>query len=76
MSALFYTLCYSDCIKQRGSNMDANTIAPIMGIILMVIALGFVLFGVVGMLDWYGAINVPWMNVDRKSSSEADNRNE
>ena len=57
--------------------MDVNTVAPIMGLILMIVALGFITFGFLSILDWYGMINVSWLNVDRKSSpSDTDPRNE
>ena len=57
--------------------MDVNTVAPIMGLILMIVALGFITFGFLSILDWYGMINVPWLNVDRKSPPKDVNpRNE
>ena len=57
--------------------MDVNTVAPIMGLILMIVALGFIIFGFLSILDWYGMISISWLNVDRKSSpSDADSRSE
>ena len=57
--------------------MDVNTIAPIMGLILMMFALALFTLSTLMLLDWYGIINVSWLNVDRKSPSEDTNpRNE
>ena len=57
--------------------MDVNTVAPIMGLILMIFALALFTFGILSILDWYGIINVSWLNVDRKSTPrDANPRNE
>ena len=53
--------------------MDVNTIAPIMGIIFLVLALALFTIGTLSLFDWYGMINVPWINVDRKSPAKDKN---
>ena len=56
--------------------MDVNTVAPIMGLLLMVVALALFTIGVLSILDWYGMIRVSWINVDRKSPpQDTDPRN-
>ena len=64
--------------SQKGAhNMDVNTVAPIMGLILMILALALFTVSVLSLLDWYGMISVPWINVDRKSQpGDANPRNE
>ena len=47
--------------------MDVNTVAPIMGLLLMIVALALFTLGVLSILDWYGMIRVSWINVDRKT---------
>ena len=47
--------------------MDVNTVAPIMGLILMILALALFTLSVLSLLDWYGMVSLPWINVDRKS---------
>ena len=50
-----------------------NTVAPIMGLLLMTVALALLTLGVLSILDWYGMMRVSWINVDRKSPPQ-DNR--
>ena len=57
--------------------MDVNTVAPIMGLLLMIVALALFTLGVLSILDWYGMIRVSWINVDRKTPPKNTNlRNE
>ena len=57
--------------------MDVNTIAPIMGLILLILALALFTLSVLSIADWYGMISVSWLNVDRKSPPrDANPRNE
>ena len=57
--------------------MDVNTIAPIMGVVFMILALALFTVSILSLLDWYGMISVPWINVDRKSPPRDSNpRNE
>ena len=53
--------------------MDVNTVAPIMGIIFLTLALALFTISTLSLLDWYGMISVPWINVDRKSPPKDTN---
>ena len=65
--------CYSSHTKREVSDMDVNTIAPIMGIIFITLALALFTISVLSLLDWYGMISVSWINVDRKSRPKDTN---
>ena len=47
-----------------------DTVTQIVGLSGMIIGFFMLLIAAAGMLDWYGAIDVPWLNKDRKSSRE------
>lgn len=46
--------------------MDVITVAPIMELLFVVVALTLFTLSVLSILDWYGLIRVSWINVDRK----------
>ena len=46
--------------------MDVNTAAPILAIILLVFTLALFTLTIAGIMDWYGMINVSWLNPERK----------
>lgn len=50
--------------------MDADIVASILGPIIILIGLLMLLVAAAGFLDWYGVIEVPWLNKDRKTSSD------
>ena len=50
--------------------MDADIVASILGPIIMLVGFLMLLIAAAGFLDWYGVIEVPWLNKDRKVQSE------
>ena len=50
--------------------MDADIVASILGPVIMLIGFLMLLIAAAGFLDWYGVIEVPWLNKDRKASSK------
>ena len=50
--------------------MDADIVASILGPIIILIGLLMLLVAAAGFLDWYGVIEVPWLNKDRKTTSD------
>ncbi len=46
--------------------MDVNTAAPILAIILLVFTLALFTLTIAGIMDWYGMINVSWLNPERR----------
>ena len=46
--------------------MDVNTAAPILAIIMLIFALGLFTLAIAGIMDWYGMINVSWLNPERR----------
>ena len=42
--------------------MDADTVARVMGLVLITLGFGILMLSVAGLMGWYGMINIPWLN--------------